>query len=204
MKLSYYVSKMIKKMQIPAVKNSRIDKQAKICTGAHVVDCTIDKYSYIGNFTTVLNCEIGKYCSIADHCEIGGMSHPLEWVTTSPVAYNGKNCLKKNYTELEFKEGHHTVIENDVWIGDGCHIKAGVHLSTGCVIGMGSVVTKDVGPYEIWAGNPARFIRKRFADDNISEQLLKLQWWNWSEDKIKEYAKYFNNPMKFIQESAHE
>ena len=65
------------------------------------------------------------------------------------------------------------------------------------MIGAGSIVTKDVGPYEIWAGNPARFIRKRFDDDTI-EKLLKSQWWNWDDEKLKEYSDKFQSPEKFI------
>ena len=201
MGISYYFSKLIKKLQIPAIKDSKIDKKAKICTGAHVVESQVGKYSYVGNFTTVINCEIGKYCSIADNCVIGGMSHPTDWVSTSPVMYQGKNCLKTNFTDLPYEESKHTVIENDVWIGNNCHIKAGVHLSTGCVIGMGSVLTKDVGPYEIWAGNPAKLIRKRFDDDMI-ERLLNTEWWNWPEDKIRRYP--IDHPKEFVEATEHE
>ena len=198
MGISYYFSKLIKKMQIPAIKNSSVDKKAKICTGAHVVNSSVGKYSYIGNFSTMINCEIGSYCSVADNCVIGGMSHPTEWVSTSPVMYRGRNCLKTNFTDLPYEESKHTVIENDVWIGNNCHIKAGVHLSIGCVIGMGSVLTKDVGPYEIWAGNPAKLIRKRFDDETIT-RLLKTEWWNWPEEKVINYAKHINHPEEFIE-----
>lgn len=203
MGLSYYISKFFKKIQIPAVKNSSVDKKSKICTGAHVLDTKINKYSYIGNFSTVINCEIGAYCSIADNCVIGGMSHPLDWVSTSPVMYKGKNCLRTNFTDLPFVATEHTIIENDVWIGNNCHIKAGVKLSNGCVIGMGSVLTKDVGPYEIWAGNPAKFIRKRF-DDSTIDLLLESKWWNWSDKKIKNCSDFINNPKEFIEAGKNE
>ena len=198
MSLSYYFSKLIKKLQIPAIKDSEIDRKAKVCTGAHLLNSKVGKYSYVGNFTTVIDCEIGGFCSIADNCVIGGMSHPLDWVSTSPVMYSGRNCLRTNFSDLPYYASKHTVIENDVWIGDGCHIKAGVHLSTGCVIGMGSVLTKDVGPYEIWAGNPAKLIRKRF-DDTTLDKLLKTKWWNWPDEKIKEFAQYASDPQRFTE-----
>lgn len=198
MRVSYYFSKLIKKMHIPAIKNSQIDHKAKICEGAHVLNSRVGRNSYIGGFTTLIDCEVGQYCSIAADCSIGGMSHPMDWVSTSPVMHSGKNCLKTNYTGLNYEESKHTVIGNDVWIGNGCHIKAGVHLSTGCVIGMGSVLTKDVGPYEIWAGNPAKLIRKRFDDVTI-DKLLKTEWWNWPDEKIKKYAQFANDPERFIE-----
>ena len=64
---------------------------------------------------------------------------------------------------------------------------------------MGSVLTKDVGPYEIWAGNPAKLIRRRFDDATI-DKLLKTEWWNWPEDKIKEYSRSMNQPQEFLNQ----
>lgn len=198
MKLSYYFAKLVKKIHIPAVKNSDISKKAKVCPGAHIVSSEVGKYSYIGNFSTVINSEIGCFCSIADYCEVGSMSHPLDWVSTSPVMHSGKNCLNKNFSNKKYNDSVHTVIENDVWIGVGAKIKAGVRISTGAVIGMGSILTKDVGPYEIWAGNPARLIRKRFEDE-IIEKLLNSNWWTWDDKRISEHADIFDDPQKFCE-----
>jgi carbonic anhydrase/acetyltransferase-like protein (isoleucine patch superfamily) len=77
-------------------------------------------------------------------------------------------------------------------------IKGGVNVGHGAIIGMGSVVTKDIPPYEIWAGNPAKFIKRRF-DDNIATELLKLKWWEWEDRIIKQYASKFNNVVEFIK-----
>lgn len=183
MRISYYFSKFIKKMHIPAIKNCELAKKSHICPGTHLVNVQLGRYSYIGNYSTVLNCKIGNFCSIADNCTIGAMGHPIDWVSTSPVFYSGKNCLKTNFTDLEYDPANQTVIENDVWIGNGCNIKAGVKIDNGAIIGMGSVLTKDVGPYEIWAGNPAKFIRKRFDDETI-EKLLESKWWNRTDAEI--------------------
>ena len=76
----------------------------------------------------------------------------------------------------------------------------GVTIGDGAVIGAGSIVTKDVGPYEIWAGNPARFIRKRFDDETI-EKLLESQWWNWDDTKLEEMGLYFVNVKNFIRKT---
>lgn len=198
MRISYYISKLVKKLHIPAIRKSVIDKKATVCSGAHVVNSTLGRYSYVGNFTTVLNCSIGNFCSIADNCTIGGMAHPLHWVSTSPVMYSGKNCLKTNFSDNEFEEGKKTTIEHDVWIGSGCFIKAGVHIATGSVIGMGSVLTKDTKTYEVWAGNPAKKIKDRF--DNVTcQSLLNSKWWEWSEEKLQETADDFNNIEKFVK-----
>lgn len=199
MKVLYYISKLVKKLHIPAIKNSKIDRKAKVCTGAHVVSSVLGRYSYVGNFTTVLNCIIGSFCSIADNCTIGGMAHPIDWVSTSPVMYEGKNCLKVNFSKNKFEEGKRTIIDHDVWIGEGCLIKAGVHIATGSVIGMGSVLTKDTNPYEVWAGNPARKVKDRFDKETI-ESLLETKWWEWSDEELDRSANVFNDTENFVQQ----
>ena len=89
------------------------------------------------------------------------------------------------------------VIGNDVWIGNRVMIKAGVNIADGAVIGMGSIVTKDIGPYEIWAGNPARMIRKRFDDETIAA-LEEMKWWNWNDEKIELSSGVMTDVAKFI------
>ena len=85
MNIWYLLSKFIKKLHIPSIKNSNIDNTARVCSASHLVNVKIGKYSYVGNFCTVINAQIGNFCSIADNCIIGGASHPISWVSTSPV-----------------------------------------------------------------------------------------------------------------------
>lgn len=197
MSLTYTLSKIIKKTQVSAVKNSNIDRKSKVCSASHLVNSSLGRYSYIGNNCTVVNANIGKFCSVADNCIIGGASHPTGWVSTSPVFYKGNNILKKNFSSNEFISTVKTVIENDVWIGSNVLIKAGVSIGNGSVIGMGSVVTKDIGPYEVWAGNPARMIRKRFDDAKIAD-LLKIEWWDFTDVDLNEQGYLVSDVDKFI------
>lgn len=180
-----------------AVINSFIDKKAKVGHGTQFVNSSIGKYSYVFD-SAVICADIGAFCSIAGHCVIGGGKHPVSWVSTSPVFYSGKNCLKTVFSENEFTEYEKTGIGNDVWIGSNCLIKGGVKIGDGAIIGMGSVVTHDVPPYEIWAGNPAKLIRKRFDDETIAK-LLELKWWNWDDKQLKENGKFFNSIDKFTE-----
>ncbi|MGE7689363.1 CatB-related O-acetyltransferase [Lysinibacillus sp. NPDC097214] len=196
MRLNYLFSKITKKIQIPAVKNSKIDKTARVCSASHIVNTEIGRYSYVGNFCTVVNTKIGNFCSIADNSIIGGASHPIEWVSTSPVFHEGINIMRKNFSSHEYKTDKETIIGNDVWIGNNSLIKSGVFIADGAVIGMGSVLTKDVGAYEIWAGNPAKFIRKRFSNEVI-EKLNNTEWWNYSDSQLKEESINFNDVNKF-------
>lgn len=175
-----------------------VDKTAAICSGVRFYRGKIGKYSYIGNNSFVSDTDIGSFTSISTDCYIGGTSHPTDWVSTSPVFHKWENIMKKNFARHEFEIFKRTTIGNDVWIGNRVMIKAGVKIADGAVIGMGSIVTKDIGPYEIWAGNPARLIRKRFEDETI-DALEKMKWWEWDDNKIEKYAEKFTVPSELIE-----
>lgn len=175
-----------------------VDKTAAICSGVRFYRGKIGKYSYIGNNSFVSDTDIGCFTSISTDCYIGGTSHPTDWVSTSPVFHKWENIMKKNFARHEFEIFKRTTIGNDVWIGNRVMIKAGVKISDGAVVGMGSIVTKDIGPYEIWAGNPARLIRKRFDDETI-DALEKMKWWEWDDDEIENYADKFTVPSELIE-----
>lgn len=179
------------------LQDSKVDKSSAICNGARFYRSELGKYSYIGPSSFVTNTHIGAFTSISGDCYIGGTSHPLNWVSTSSVFHKWENILHKNFARFEYNIFTETYIGNDVWIGEGCKIKAGVRISDGAVIGMGSIVTRDVGPYEIWAGNPARYIRKRMNEKQIKD-MLNLQWWNWKDEKIYRCADLFNDPVRFL------
>lgn len=198
MKISYYLSKILKKMHIAAIKNSDIEHSSKVGPYSNLINVCMKKYSYIGANCTIVETEIGAFCSIADNVIIGGASHPINWISTSPVFYKGKNFINKNFSNNEFIEYKNSIIKNDVWIGNNSLIKAGLTIENGAVIGMGSIVTKDVGPYEIWAGNPAKLIRKRFSNEDI-EVLINSNWWDWSEEKLSKYADGMSSKDEFIK-----
>lgn len=128
--------------------------------------------------------KIGKFCSIADNVKIYlGGNHRIDWISTYPF-----NVLEKYFPEASKILGHpatkgNVEIGNDVWIANDVTILSGVTISDGVVIGTGSVITKNIGPYEIWAGNPARFIKKRFNEEEI-KKLVRIKWWNWEIDRI--------------------
>lgn len=203
MNLMYIISKIIKKINIPSIKNSEIHKKSKVCSASLIVNSSINKYSYVGNACTVVNTEIGSFCSIADNCIIGGASHPIDWLSTSPVFHNGRNILKTNFSNQEYTTTTKTNIGHDVWIGSNVIIKSGVKISDGAVIGMGSIVTKDVGPYEIWAGNSAKLIKKRFDEQTISD-LIDLRWWEFEDKVIKKHASKVSNIQIAIKELKNE
>ena len=131
---------------------------------------------------------IGKFCAIARGITfiMNGANHRMNSVTTYPFNIMGHGWEKCTPTleDLPFKGD--TVVGNDVWIGYEAVILSGVTIGDGAIIGTRAVVTKDVPPYAIVGGVPARWIRKRFSDDTIST-LLKIKWWDWPEERIKCY-----------------
>lgn len=194
---SYYFNRVLKKLQGCAVKKSRIHKTAKIEAGSQVINSNMGRYSFCGYNCKILNCNIGSFCSIADNVVIGGAQHPMTWISSSPVFYAGRDSIKKKFSKFNRDEEPITDIGNDVWIGEGAFIKGGIHIGDGAVIGMGSVVTKNVGPYEIWVGNPAYLMRKRFEDTLIS-YLEESKWWDEPDEIIKLSAPYCKDPVQFI------
>lgn len=160
----------------------------------------IGKYSYgkprILDWGEGSTLEIGKFCSISEGVTIFlGGNHRLDWITTYPFSAPE---MKSKWPEAANIKGHPTTkgdvtIGNDVWIGFGATIMSGVKISDGAVIGAKAMVTKDVEPYAVVVGNPARVVRKRFSEEDITA-LLKVKWWDWPPEKIKQNLKVLCGP----------
>lgn len=128
---------------------------------------------------------IGKFCAIARGVEfiMNGANHRMCSVTTYPFNIMGGGWEKSAPKMEDLPLKGDTVVGNDIWFGQNVTVLPGVHIGDGAIIGANSVVTKDVPPYAIVGGNPAKLIRKRFDDETI-EFLLDLKWWDWPAEKI--------------------
>jgi len=194
----YLLSKMVKKLRIPAVRRSRVHPTSKVEAASEIVDSAFDRHSFCGYGCQIINCDVGSFCSIANGVSVGGGVHPVDWSSTSPVFYRGRDSVKTKYSVHDRPAPLRTVIGHDVWIGERAIIKAGVVIGTGAVVGMGAVVTKDVEPYSIVAGVPAKQIRRRFDDETI-ELLLQSLWWQSDDETLRRAAQFVRDPSRFVR-----
>lgn len=143
---------------------------------------SIGKYTYIGKNSSLDNCQIGKYCSISSNVNISPYEHRYTYATTHPILYNKKyGFVDKNNSDISKK----VIIGNDVLISLNVVILEGVNIGDGAIIGAGAVVTKDIEPYEIVGGVPAKHIKYRFEKEK-RDRLLEIKWWEWDDNKIRE------------------
>lgn len=158
----------------------------------------VGKYTYGINYNTIENPNlinsIGAFCSINIHAKIGTIgNHRTDAITTFPIG----NLIKGYKEPTEAKKPQKITIGNDVWIGTNAIILPGVAIGDGAIIGAGAVVTKDVPPYAVVGGVPAKVIKYRF-EQPIIDALLKIKWWEWDDEKIIENADLFFDIEGFI------
>jgi len=165
----------------------------------YIVDSIIGSYSYIAQNSIINITEIGKFCSVGPNFISGYGVHPTNGLSTSPMFYSTQ---KQNGVTLcdrdKIKEHKPVIIGNDVFIGANVTVLDGFTIGDGAVIGAGAVVSKDIPPYAIAVGVPIKVIKYRFTEDKINK-LLKIKWWDFEEEKLKDVEKLFFEINKFIE-----
>lgn len=172
----------------------RGEKSQIICTGRHSYGI---KKIRLRSWGEGANLYIGSFCSISRGLTVllGG-NHRTDWTTTFPFGHVCNDTFPSGQVN---GGGHpatkgHIIIENDVWIGQGCTIMSGLRIGSGSVLAANFVVTKDVEPYAIVGGNPAKLIKKRFPHHTI-QQLLELKWWDRSDAEINKIVPLLQTPL---------
>ena len=169
------------------VVDSRLGRYTEIGARTKVVETVMDDYSYVVNDSDIIYSTIGKFCSIAAHTRINPGNHPMQRATQAHFTYRSSTYFAGEPDDAAFFDWRRSTpvtIGHDVWIGHGAIILPGRKIGTGAVVAGGAVVTKDVAPYSIVAGNPARHIRERFPA-LIVERLMVLCWWDWDHDRLR-------------------
>ena len=146
--------------------------------------------------------DIWSHCVRMKESRDAGVAHPVHFVSTSSVFLSHRDSIPRKFASHSFLPQDVTKIGHDVWIGDGAFIKAGLHIGDGAVIGMGAVVTKDVPPYSIVAGNPAEKIKMRF-DQDVIDALLKFKWWNKTIAELDAIGPLFDDPVKLLKREGY-
>lgn len=199
----------IKKNNIRIMKMARLDVDSflegdnTIGPRSKIKKCYMGRGTYVAGMTTLEDAWIGRFCSIGSRVNLAIGNHPSScYVSTHPAFYSVQNASPCSFvTENKFCEistvshdgkEYILVIGNDVWVGDDVTFLAGVRVGDGAIIATGAIVTKDVPPYSIVGGVPAKEIRKRFSQDEITF-LRHLQWWNKPSKWLKDYAYQFDN-----------
>lgn len=160
----------------------------------------VGKYTYGYEFIENKSLKsIGAFCSIAPGTVIVPNDHRMDWVTTSPILAVKDFGFTDRDLNMEYcpSEKREVIIGNDVWIGANCIIFEGVKIGDGAVIAAGNIIRHDVPPYAVVV-SVDKIIKYRFSKDVI-DKLLKIQWWNWPDDKIKENLNLLYNPEKFVE-----
>ncbi|MBW4024741.1 MAG: acetyltransferase [Proteobacteria bacterium] len=168
------------------IRNTEVGAWTAIGPRCEVFDSVIGDWTYLVKDNQLFNAEIGKFGNIASNVRINPTNHPFWRATLHHFTYRSRSHrmgVEDDAEIFEWRREHRVTIGHDVWIGHGAILLPGVSVGLGGAIGAGAVVTKDVAPYTIVAGNPARPIRRRVTEE-VEAALRRIAWWDWPHDRL--------------------
>lgn len=183
---------------IRQVHFGRFTEVADFCS---IAESSLDDYSYVMERSTIIYSIIGKFVNIASDVRINPGNHPMDWVSQHHFMYRRRRygfAEKDDGTFFNWRRMQQVHIGHDVWIGQRSTIMPGISIGNGAVIGSGSVVTKNIDPYAVVAGNPARPLRYRFPE-RIRQVLEEIGWYHWDHETIKERLDDFRDIRLFLE-----
>lgn len=174
---------------------SSFTKYTHILRGVKLNNVNVGKYSRVGNNCQITNADIGNFTAIGKDSVIGLGQHPTNYLTSHSIFYKKGNWGWHDdwIAPIDFVEEKRITIGNDVWIGRHCMIMDGVNIGDGATVAAGAVVTRDVPPYAIVGGIPAKVIKFKF-DQDIINRLEQIKWWNLPDEEITKVIKLFHRP----------
>ncbi len=183
-----------------SVRGSHLGRWTELMPGTKMVDSSLGDYSYDSD---IMSTDIGRFTSIAAATRINPGDHPMGRATQHHCTYRRAQYGfgADDAAFFAWRAEQRVRIGHDVWIGHGAIVMAGVEIGTGAVVGAGAVVTKDVAPYSIVVGTPAKPLRRRF-DEATCAALLRIAWWDWDHDTLAARIDELNDAQTFIRRYA--
>jgi phosphonate metabolism protein (transferase hexapeptide repeat family) len=175
------------------VVNSILGPWTEVGEQNRLENAVLGDYSYTGPYCFLQNCVVRKFSNIAAAVRIGPTRHPMDRPTLHHFTYRPVMYGMADEDEAAFfawRESQVATIGNDTWIGHGAIVMPGVSVGDGAVVGSGSVVTRDVPPFAIAVGSPARVVKRRFPEE-LSAALERIAWWDWDREKIARNLELF-------------
>ncbi|WP_119392869.1 DapH/DapD/GlmU-related protein [Taklimakanibacter lacteus] len=168
------------------LRNAKLGRFTAIAERVSFKDSELGDYSYVERHAEIIYATIGKFCAIASDVRVNALNHPMERVSQHKITYRPNEYFLDKKLDVDFREERMTekvTIGHDVWIGHGAILLPGVSIGHGAVIAAGAVVSRDVAPYMIAAGVPAKPLRPRFAAETAA-RIAALAWWDWPHDRL--------------------
>ena len=179
--------------------HSHVSRKARIHLGAKVFESTVGRFSYLTRGSSLIFSEIGKFCSIGHGAIVGLANHTTDKLSVSPLFTEKKNATGHSWAHESIVHPYEKVfLGNDVWVGSRAMILGGVNIGDGAVIGAGAIVTKDVPPYAVVAGIPAKVIRFRFDEETVKD-LLEIKWWDFPDTVLKNSIEIFQGNLNILE-----
>ncbi|MFM2149152.1 MAG: hypothetical protein RLZZ187_1458 [Pseudomonadota bacterium] len=168
-----------------SVRESTLGAYTEVGARTTLAEVEMGDYSYVVHDAQIIYATIGRFCSIASHTRVNPGNHPLDRVALNHFTYRASayGLGPDEAGFFDWRRGHRVTLGHDVWLGHGVIVLPGVSIGTGAAIGAGAVVTKDIQPFAVAVGNPARVIRLRFPAD-IRAALMEIAWWDWPRERL--------------------
>ncbi len=183
------------------IRESRLGKWTDIGPNCTIAESDIGDYTYFAGDASVIYATIGPFCSIASHVRVNPGNHPMDRVMQHHCTYRRIRYGLSDSDDADFFEWRRSnacSIGRDVWLGHGVVVMPGTRIGNGSIVGSGAVVTHDVGDYEIWAGVPAKLLRRRFSPE-VAAGIEATSWWTWDRDTLAARLPEFNDVGAFIE-----
>ena len=186
------------------IRDCRVGAYTEVLDFVQMTESTLGDYSYVCRLSSIIYSDIGKFSNIAEMARINPGTHPMERPSLHHFTYRGERygfTEKQDESFFNWRRRQRVVIGHDTWIGHGAVIMPGVRIGDGAVVGSHSVVTRDVPPYTIVSGSPARIIRRRFPRA-VAEALQETRWWDWRHEMLRQRLDDFKDLRVFLHKYA--